>query len=562
MLEYAQKLTKRDASGKVTQWGVQIPSSGFPYWLFQALAIENGVNLMNAAGTETYYDKPEVIEALQYWVDLVKKYKVHPEGIVDWGTTPKDFFEKKMAMMWTTTGNLTNVRTNAKFDFGVAMLPAGKQRGSPTGGGNFYLFKKSTPAQQQAAFRFIKWITTPERAAQWGIDTGYVAVRADAWETPAMKQYVAGIPGCGRRARPASVRQGRAVDARQPARDPGVERRAAGGAHRHQDGRAGDEGRAARSGAVAAPVQEVSGAQGESWQRAARDDPWHRNGSTAGCSCCRPRRCSRSSRTTRRSPPCGTASCRRRRASRPAVWVGLDNYRQLADDPIFWQALVNNLWFAVGTIPASIALALLMAVWVNDRVPGRGFLRLAYFTPTILPMIAVANIWLFFYTPEYGLLEKALAVFGAGTHNWLGSKNSALVCLMVVTVWKEAGFFMIFYLAALQSMSPHLAEAAAIEGASRGYFFRRVTFPLLMPTTLFVLVNAVINAFRLVDHVVVMTRGGPDNATSLLLYYIYEIGFRYWDSAYAAALTMVLLALLGAVALAQFWFLERKVHYQ
>ena len=194
MADYAQKLTKRDASGKVIQWGIQIPSSGFPYWLFQALAIENGVSLMNAAGTETYYDKPEVIEALQYWVDLSRKQKVHPEGIVEWGTTPKDFFEKKMAMMWTTTGNLTNVRTNAKFDFGVAMLPAGKQRGSPTGGGNFYLFKKSTPAQQQAAFKFIKWITTPERAAQWGIDTGYVAVRADAWDTPAMKQYVAGFP--------------------------------------------------------------------------------------------------------------------------------------------------------------------------------------------------------------------------------------------------------------------------------------------------------------------------------------------------------------------------------
>ena len=193
-LDYAQKLTKRDASGKVSQWGVQIPSSGFPYWLFQALAIQNGVNLMNAAGTETYYDKPEVIEALQYWVDLARKHKVHPEGIVEWGTTPKDFFEKKMAMMWTTTGNLTNVKNNAKFDFGVAMLPAGKQRGSPTGGGNFYIFKKSTPAQREAAFKFIKWVTTPQRAAQWGIDTGYVAVRADAFETPVMKQYVAGFP--------------------------------------------------------------------------------------------------------------------------------------------------------------------------------------------------------------------------------------------------------------------------------------------------------------------------------------------------------------------------------
>ena len=193
-VSYAQKLTKRDASGNVTTWGIQIPSSGFPYWLFQALAIQAGTNLMNSAGTQTYYDRPEVIEGLTYWVDLVNKYKVHPQGIVEWGTTPKDFFEKKVAMMWTTTGNLTNVRNNAKVDFGVAMLPAGKQRGSPTGGGNFYLFKKSTPAQRDAAFKFIKWVTTPGRAAQWGIDTGYVAVRPDAWETPAMKTYVAGFP--------------------------------------------------------------------------------------------------------------------------------------------------------------------------------------------------------------------------------------------------------------------------------------------------------------------------------------------------------------------------------
>ena len=149
---------------------------------------------MNAAGTETYYDKPGVVEALQYWVDLTNKYKVQPEGIIDWGTTPKDFFERKVAMMWTTTGNLTNVKNNAKFDFGVAMLPANKRRGSPTGGGNFYVFKQAKPEQQAAALKFIKWITSPARAAQWGIDTGYVAVRPDAWETPAMKKYVAEFP--------------------------------------------------------------------------------------------------------------------------------------------------------------------------------------------------------------------------------------------------------------------------------------------------------------------------------------------------------------------------------
>ncbi|MGQ3356489.1 MAG: ABC transporter substrate-binding protein [Phreatobacter sp.] len=190
---FAEKLTKRDGAN-TTQWGLQIPSSGFPYWLFQALAIQADAVLMNKEGNRTAYDAPGVIEALQYWVDLSRKHKVHPTGIVEWGTTPRDFFEKKCAMMWTTTGNLTNVRTNAKFPFGVGMLAAGKRRGSPTGGGNFYLSKKASRAEQEAAFKFIQWITSPERAAKWGIDTGYVAVRKDAFDTPMMKEYVAGFP--------------------------------------------------------------------------------------------------------------------------------------------------------------------------------------------------------------------------------------------------------------------------------------------------------------------------------------------------------------------------------
>jgi len=194
MVEMAKKLTRKDASGNVSQWGVQVPSSGFPYWLFQAFTTQNNVVLMNREGTQTYFDNPSVIEALQYWVDLSKKHDVMKPGIIEWGTTPKDFFERKTAIMWTTTGNLTNVKANAKFDFGVAMLPAGKRRGTPTGGGNFYLFKKSTPQQRDAALRFAKWMTSPERAAQWGIDTGYVAVRADAWDTSEMKKYVQGFP--------------------------------------------------------------------------------------------------------------------------------------------------------------------------------------------------------------------------------------------------------------------------------------------------------------------------------------------------------------------------------
>ena len=250
------------------------------------------------------------------------------------------------------------------------------------------------------------------------------------------------------------------------------------------------------------------------------------------------------------------------KGSRPAPWVGLENYHVMLADEVFRKSLVNNTWYALGTIPLSIVLALVMALWVNSAMRGRTWLRMAFFTPTILPMIAVANIWLFFFTPQYGLLEQFTSLFGMSSRNWLGSPDTALACMIVVAIWKEAGFFMIFYLAALQSIPPSLAEAAALEGASRAYYFRRVVFPLLMPTTLFVLVNAVINSFRLVDHIVVMTKGGPNNATSLLLFHVYQVGFSFWDTGYAAALTMVLLAILAAAAVLQFAFIEKRVHYQ
>ena len=125
---------------------MQIPATGFAYWLFQALATEAGGTLANADGTETDFASPASIEALRYWIDLAAKYQAHPPGVVDWGTTPRDFLEQKVAMIWTTTGNLSNIRANAKFPFGVGMLPADKRRGSPTGGGNFYLFKTASAA--------------------------------------------------------------------------------------------------------------------------------------------------------------------------------------------------------------------------------------------------------------------------------------------------------------------------------------------------------------------------------------------------------------------------------
>jgi sn-glycerol 3-phosphate transport system permease protein len=249
-------------------------------------------------------------------------------------------------------------------------------------------------------------------------------------------------------------------------------------------------------------------------------------------------------------------------AVRPSRFVGVANYAALADDPVFWQVLRNNAAFALATIPTSIALAMLMAAWVNGKLPARALVRMSYFTPTVLPMIAVANLWLFFYSPQIGLLDKLTGAFGAPSHNWLGDPHTVMACLAVMTVWKEAGFFMIFYLAALQSLPPELTEAARIEGASRWYFFRRVTFPLLMPTTLFVLVNATLNSFKLVDHLFILTKGGPDNASNLLLYYIYQVAFSFFDTAYAATLTVVLLALLAGLAIVQFQLVERRVHYR
>lgn len=194
MVEFGKKLVKKDANGNVSRWGVRIPSSGFPYWLFQGLTTQNDIELANADGNQTYFDDPKVVEALQYLVDLSEKHQVMAPGIIEWGATPKAFFEGQTAMMWTSTGNLTNVRDNAPFDFGVAMLPANKRRGAPTGGGNFYIFKDADEEQQRAAFEFVKWITAPEQSAKWTIATGYVAPRADTWETETMKAYTSDFP--------------------------------------------------------------------------------------------------------------------------------------------------------------------------------------------------------------------------------------------------------------------------------------------------------------------------------------------------------------------------------
>jgi sn-glycerol 3-phosphate transport system permease protein len=247
---------------------------------------------------------------------------------------------------------------------------------------------------------------------------------------------------------------------------------------------------------------------------------------------------------------------------RPSEFKGFENYTDLFADPTFWKVVTNNLTYALATIPISIAIALAMALWANSKIPARGFVRTAYFTPTVLPMIAAANLWLFFYTPGLGVLDQIGGFFGLPSINWLGQPQTALWAVIIVTIWKEAGFFMIFYLAALQTIPEDLKEAADIEGCSRWTYTRRIVIPLLMPTTLFIMVNALINSVKLIDHLFILTKGGPNDASKLILYYIWEMAFAFFDAPHAAALTIIILAVLGIVAGIKFTILDKRTHYQ
>lgn len=246
----------------------------------------------------------------------------------------------------------------------------------------------------------------------------------------------------------------------------------------------------------------------------------------------------------------------------PTEFIGTENYADLLADPTFWLVVRNNLFYAGVTIPVSIGIALAMALWANSKISARSFVRTAYFTPTVLPMIAAANLWLFFYTPGLGVLDQIGSVFGLPSVNWLGQPETALWAIIIVTIWKEAGFFMIFYLAALQTIPEDLKEAADIEGTSRWTYTRRIVLPLLMPTTMFIAVNAMINSVKLIDHLFILTKGGPSDASKLILYYIWEMAFAFFDAPHAAAMTILVIAVLGIVAAVQFFYMDKRTHYQ
>jgi sn-glycerol 3-phosphate transport system substrate-binding protein len=190
-----EKLTRRDGSGKVTRWGIEIAGDlGNAQWTFGALAFQAGQKLMNEAGTEVYFNQPKTIEAMTFWRDLGAKYHATPDGVTGWPQLTPDFLQGNVAIIQHTTGNLTNVRTNAKFPWGIAGLAGEVSPHTVVGGANMYFFKAASPAERAASLRFARWITAPERAADWSIRTGYIASSPAAYETTAMKDYLAKVP--------------------------------------------------------------------------------------------------------------------------------------------------------------------------------------------------------------------------------------------------------------------------------------------------------------------------------------------------------------------------------
>ncbi len=244
---------------------------------------------------------------------------------------------------------------------------------------------------------------------------------------------------------------------------------------------------------------------------------------------------------------------------REPTFIGWGNYQELLASPDFQQVLVNTAIYVAGTVPVSVVLAFLLAVLVNRRALGIGFQRLAFFYPTILPMVSAATIWMFFLTPDYGLFNQALTFLGyRGPQNWTANPDLALFAVMMVAIWKNAGFFMIFYLAGLQSLPTDVFEAAALDGAGFWHQLWLLTLPMLRRTTLFVTTIAVIGAFQTVDHIFVLTAGGPSNASTVLLYWLWQVRFEYQNVGLAAALTVVLVAILLVFTVTNFVLSERR----
>jgi multiple sugar transport system permease protein len=232
-------------------------------------------------------------------------------------------------------------------------------------------------------------------------------------------------------------------------------------------------------------------------------------------------------------------------------WVGLRNYGQLLETPLFWTALRNTLYFALIGGPLSIATSLGAALLLNARVVRfKGFFRTIYFAPFVTTLVAVAIVWRYLYHTRYGLLNYGLGIFGIGPIDWLGDPRWAMPAIILMAVWKNFGYNMLIFIAGLQSIPEELYEAARIDGASALQRFRHVTLPQLGPTLLFVAVITMIGYFQLFVEPYVMTQGGPLRSTTSVVLLMYEEGFRWWRMGFAAAVAFVLfIIILGATLL-------------
>ncbi|MCL2891708.1 carbohydrate ABC transporter permease [Brenneria tiliae] len=244
-------------------------------------------------------------------------------------------------------------------------------------------------------------------------------------------------------------------------------------------------------------------------------------------------------------------------------FVGLDNMVRLLRDAVFWQALWNNVLYILLTVIPGVLLALLLAVMLWENTPINRWLRTAFFFPMIVPLVSAATLWLFIFMPGLGLLDYYLAkIFGPMNNNYLGMSDTALAAVSVIGIWKFAGYYMLFFLAGLQSISTSAREAAIMEGASKPQVFFHITLPLLRPTIAFVVTIAFIYAITQIDHVAVMTRGGPNNATNVLLYYIQDLANDTHDLGKASAATFLTLLLLFAFSVLNLRVLEKGAHYE
>jgi multiple sugar transport system permease protein len=232
-------------------------------------------------------------------------------------------------------------------------------------------------------------------------------------------------------------------------------------------------------------------------------------------------------------------------------WIGLDNYSKALADPAVLGALRNTLTFILGYLPATVGIALGLALLLNRRIRGRIVFRAIYFVPVVTSWVAVSLIWKWLLNPQYGLVNVALGWIGIKGPGWLFDPQWAMTGVILTSIWKDIGFVTVIYLAGLQDIPEHLYEAAALDGVTGWQRFWHITFPMLMPTTFFVTTISLISSFQVFDQVWVMTQGGPAGATSVMVELIYKNAFSYYQMGYASAISWVLFALIFAVTIAQ-----------